>query len=82
MHGYYNNCMIHLKVRMFGSQKVQQMKTIGSLAENLGKLKPICIGNVMDIITLVKTWQIAVIHQSYFIANVFYCRVHFTDTIT
>ena len=38
----------------------------------------ICIGNVMEIVKIgKKTWQNAVIHQSFFTANVFYCTVPF-----
>ena len=65
VHGYYNNCMMYRIVRMFDYQKVWQLKIIGSLAENFGKLKSICIGNVMDILKLVKTWRIDVIHQRF-----------------
>ena len=48
--------------------------------KNIGELKSICIGNVMEIVKIgEKTWQIAVIClicQSFFITNVFYCTVY------
>ena len=37
-----------------------------------GELKSICIGNVMEIVKIAKTWWIAVIHQSFFTTKVFY----------
>ena len=44
--------------------------------KNFGELKSICIGNVMEIVKIgKKTWRIAVICQSIFTANVFYCTV-------
>ena len=47
--------------------------------KNFGKLKSICIGNVMEIVKIgKKTWRIAIIHQicqSFFTAKVFYFTV-------
>ena len=70
-----SNCNV-LYSKNFGGTKVWQIWTVGNLVENFGKLKYICIGNVMEIMKIGdKTWRNAVIRQSFLTANVFYCIV-------
>ena len=58
------------------SKKLWWIRTVGSLAETtLVNRNPFaCNGNVMEIVKIdEKTWCNAVIPQSFFITNVFYC---------
>ena len=45
---------IYHTVKNFGGKKLWRIRTVGSLVENLGKLKSIYIGNVMEIVKIGK----------------------------
>ena len=67
-------------VKNFSSKQVCRIKTIGSLVEkNVGELKSICIGNVMEIVKIGEKNLANCCNltnsPNFFTANVFYCMV-------
>ena len=63
--------MVYRIVKNIGCKKVWGIRAVGTLAEKTLATKE-CYGNSKN---WRKTWQIAVIRQSYFTANVFYHTV-------